>query len=313
MNRTLVVTGASGFVGRALTEVASEAGWTVRRLSRQDLSNSFETQALRHGTAESEADSVTLDTVFAATDSFPPVVIHLAARAHVLREHAADPLTLFRRANVNFSVSVARAAFSRGVKRFIFVSSIGAVGEQSKPGNPLSECTPCKPRSDYGISKLEAEAALKTVAMEYGAELVIVRPPLVYGPGAPGNLARMARWLSYGVPLPLKNVRNQRSLIHVRNLCNALLCCAVHERAPGHTYHVRDLQDYSTPEILQLSTQALGTGARLFAVPAGFLRLTSKLVGMSRAYDQLCGTLQVDDALIRNQLGFVPQPYPFEL
>jgi UDP-glucose 4-epimerase len=307
------VTGASGFVGRALVKTAVEMGWDVRAVARKIPPGVSGWTQIENLAVEDKSNESLWDTVFGARNGFAPVVVHLAARAHVLDESAKDPLTLFRQANVDVAVAVAKAAFARGVKRLVFVSSIGAVGDRSELNHPLSERSPCMPRSLYGMSKLEAEAALTELASIYGGELVIVRPPLVYGRGAPGNLAKMSAWIGRGIPLPLAGVRNQRSLIHVHNLCSALLCCAAHEGAPGKIYHVRDPRDYSIPEILRSTAQALGGKARLFPVPSRILSVVAKMLGQSRAFDRLCESLQVDDTLIRRELGVAPKSYPFEL
>lgn len=314
MTNAVVVTGASGFVGRALVRRCIDEGWDVRPVTRTIPPGATGwTRINELAEADNLMNSSAWDFVFAARGGLTPVVVHLAARAHILHESVEDPLALFRKANVDFALAVAKAAFSRGVKRFVFVSSIGAVRDHSNVGHPLSETTPCAPSSDYGLSKLEAEVALSKIASDHGAELVIVRPPLVYGRGAPGNLAKMARWVAKGIPLPLAAVQNRRSLIHVDNLCNALLCCVTHECARGQIFHVRDFDDYSTPEILRLTAQVLGNKARLFPVPTRLLKVTANMLGQSQAFERLCGSLQVDDSLIRRELGFTPQSYPFEI
>jgi len=177
----------------------------------------------------------------------------------------------------------------------------------------LTEQTECRPTTPYGKSKLKAEQKLAELAQRHGAELVIVRPPLVYGKGAPGNMARMARWVRAGVPLPLRNVRNQRSLVHVDNLSAALLACLQHPDAPGHVFHVRDLQDYSTPDILRGVAKDVGRPVRLVPFPSFMLRMLAQAAGQRGAYEQLTGTLQVDDASIRKTLQFMPRSLPFEV
>lgn len=312
MTRTVVVTGASGFVGRALVTRIQELGWNVRPVSRQ-APWYVDGWMCMDNLADEVMNETIWDTVFSQQNGIVPDVVHLAARAHVLDDSSQDPLLEFRRANVEVALSVAKAAFRRGVRRFVFVSSIGAVSDRSEPGEPLSEHSPCLPQSDYGLSKLEAEISLSKLALAYDAELVIVRPPLVFGKGAPGNLAKLARWMSRGIPLPLNAVDNQRSLIHVQNLCSALLCCVTHQRAPGRIFHVRDPHDYSTPEILHLAARSQSCEARLFTVPTSMLGMVAKTFGQSQIFERLCGTLQVDDSLIRHELGFVPAIYPFEL
>lgn len=313
MSKTLVVTGASGFVGRSLIQRGLQAGWEVRPAARHIPQGATGWTRLSEIELDNHTSKVTWNDLFHIETGTPTAVVHLAGRAHVISESAKNSIVLFRKANVDFALMVAEAAFARGVKRFVFVSSIGAVNDRSELTHPLSELSQCTPNSAYGISKLEAEIALSKLALNYNAELVIVRPPLVYGQGAPGNLAKMGSWVARGIPLPLARIQNQRSLIHVRNLCDALLCCADNDRAPGKIFHVRDLQDYSTPEILNLAAKAVGRKANLFPMPINILNMAAKLFGQSRAFDRLCGTLQVDDSLIRKELGFMPTVYPFEI
>jgi nucleoside-diphosphate-sugar epimerase len=311
MGGSIVVTGASGFVGRNLVKHAVELGWDVRAVSRKGAAGIPNIFSLGDLTIPHSSRKTIWSSIFAERNGTTPAVVHLAARAHVLREGSCDPLAEFRRANVEAALTVARAAFARGVRRFVFVSSIGVVGARSE--SPLSELSPCFPKSPYAVSKLEAEAALTLLAADYGAELVILRPPLVYGKGAPGNLKALSRWLARGIPLPLASIQNQRSLIHVRNLCSAILCCVIHGNAPGKIFHVRDPDDYSTPEILRMAAYASGGRARLFSVPDRVLSFSAALLGRRNEFEQLCRSLQVDDALIRRDLGFSPKRLPFEI
>lgn len=299
----VLVTGGTGFVGRRLTHALRTAGRPTRLLVRRPL-------------AIEGAESKQVDFADAAALSDAAVgciaVCHLAARAHVLGAAPGDAQALFDDANVALSTRLAEAAFDAGVRRFVFVSSIGAVGTHSEPGAPLSEASPCHPTSPYGRSKLKAERQLQEVAARRGRELVIVRPPLVHGPGAPGNLARMTRWVAKGVPLPFGGLRNQRSLVHVDNLAAALLQCLDDPRAAGQTFHLRDAQDYSTTEILQAAGRSCGRAARLFRLPTPALSALMSLAGQRDAYQQLTGWLQVDDKHIRQTLGYAPAPLPFE-
>lgn len=302
----LVVTGASGFVGKRLLTYASAHGWNdLRGVSRSGKDG---LQRIAHWGGGDAEDS--LERLFAHQGA-APVLVHLAARAHIIDDDASDPAAAFHAANVDHAVEVARAAFRHGVRRLVFVSSIGAVGDATAPGEVFTEESPCRPQSDYGRAKWAAEQALRTVAAEAGRELVIVRPPLVYGPGAPGNMRRLARLVRY--PLPLGAVVNQRSLVHVDNLCAALLLCAHHPAAAGQLFHVRDRHDYSTPAILSAMALAQGHPPRLFAVPPPVLEWCARLAGRSDDFRKLTFSLQCRDDRIRTLLGFVPGTFPFDV
>lgn len=303
MPAPVLMSGGTGFVGRRLQHALQAAGRPVRVLARRPLA--------LEGAEVKQVDFADSDALRDAARGCV-AVCHLAARAHVLGAAPADAQALFDEANVALSTRLAEAAFDAGVQRFVFVSSIGAVGTRSEPGAPLSEASPCHPTSPYGRSKLEAERQLRKLAARRGRELVIVRPPLVHGPGAPGNLARMTRWVAKGVPLPFAGLRNQRSLVHVDNLAAALLQCLDHPRAAGQTFHLRDAQDYSTTEILEAAGRSCGRPARLFRLPTPALSALMSLAGQRDAYQQLTGWLQVDDRHIRRTLGYVPAPLPFE-
>jgi len=259
------------------------------------------------------SDAAPWEKIFASHENAPPVVVHLAARAHILNDSEKDPLSAFRKANVDTALTVAKHAFSRGVQRFVFVSSIGAVGDQSWPDVPLAEDAPCRPASDYGLSKREAELALQELAFQFKAQLIILRPPLVYGRGALGNLSSMKRWIKSGLPLPFAGIENRRSLIHVENLCHAILRCAQIEHRDSKLFHVRDIRDYSTPEIIRLAADVMNCRERLFRLPERLLRRLSLLPGRTRSMKSLLVNLQVDDRLIRRELGFLPKELPFEL
>jgi nucleoside-diphosphate-sugar epimerase len=299
----VLVSGGTGFVGRRLVHALQSAGRQVRVLSRKPAL--IAGAEVRHVDFD---DAAALQAAAAGCGA----VCHLAARAHVLGVAAPDAEQLFEEANVALTVRLAEAAFGAGLKRFVFVSSIGVVGNSSEPGVPLTEHTPCRPTSAYGRSKLKAEQRLREIASRHRGELVILRPPLVHGPGAPGNLARLTRWVAKGVPLPFAGLHNQRSLVHVDNLAQALLVCIEHPRAAGGTFHLRDAHDYSTPEILQAAGRSCGRPARLFRLPAPLLAALMQLAGQRDAHQQLTGWLQVDDRHIRTTLGYAPAPRPFE-
>lgn len=236
------------------------------------------------------------------------VVIHLAARVHVMHESAADPLAEFRKVNVEGAEHLARSAAAAGVKRLVYVSSIKVNGEETIGGQIYSEASAPSPKDPYGVSKWEAEQALQRVAAETGLEVVIIRPPLVYGIGVKGNLAQMLSAVSRRIPLPFAAVRNQRSLIYVGNLVDALISCSIHPAAAGKTYLVCDGEDISTPELLNSLGDEMGRPARLFQCPMWLLSMMGKIAGRSDQLLRLTGSLQIDSHKICSELNWKP-PY----
>jgi nucleoside-diphosphate-sugar epimerase len=233
-------------------------------------------------------------------------VIHLAARVHVMADRAADPLGEFRRVNRDWTERLARAAAGQGVRRFVYLSSIKVHGEESPA--PFTEQDAPNPQDPYGVSKWEAEQVLAAVSSETGLEIVVVRSPLVYGPGVGGNFLELLKIMRTGVPLPLALVDNCRSLIFLGNLVDALIRCVQDKRAAGRTYLVSDGEDLSTPELIQRLAKALGVSARLWSFPLPLLRLIGQVLGKSMVIDRLLGSLQVDSSKIRRELDWQP-PY----
>lgn len=238
------------------------------------------------------------------------VIIHLAARAHVLKEKYLSPIDEFRRVNAVGTEHLARCAAATGVRRLVYVSTIGVNGLLTSPGRPFIETNTPSPHNPYAISKWEAEQALQRVAQETGLEVVIVRPPLVYGVGAPGNFAQMRKVLAKDIPLPLASVHNQRSLIYVENLVDALILCAIHPAAAAQTYLVSDGEDISTPELLRQLGAAMGHPAHLLSCPPALLKLAGRLFGKADQVERLLGSLQIDSGKIRRELNWTP-PYTF--
>jgi len=233
-------------------------------------------------------------------------VIHLAARVHIMHDTAADPLTAFRAINVEGTLNLARQAAAAGVIRFVFVSSVKVNGEATLPGQPFTADDVPAPLDAYGVSKMEAEQGLREMALETGMEVVIIRPPLVYGPGVKANFAAMMRWLRRGVPLPLGAIHNQRSLVALDNLVDLIVTCLTHPAAANQTFLVSDGEDVSTTELLRRMGQAMGRSARLIPVPASWLKLTAALVRKQDVAQRLCGSLQVDIEKTRRLLDWTP-------
>lgn len=298
----VLVTGANGFVGRAVCEKLLEQGYSVRGAVR--------TLACPSGVESVKVADIDAETDWSKILSDVDVVIHLAARVHVMQDEAEDPLAEFLRINKAGSEHLARCAAASGVKRMVYVSSIKVNGEKTQNGRRFSDRDSPAPQDPYGISKWEAEQVLQNVACETGLEVVIVRPPLVYGAGVKGNFAQMLHAVRRGIPLPFGSVRNQRDLIYVGNLADALITCAMHPAAAGQTYLLSDNAPVSTPELLRKLAQALGVPSRVFPFPLVLLKVAGRLTGKSMQVDRLLGSLQVDSAKIRRELDWSP---PFTL
>lgn len=286
---SLLLTGASGFVGSALLHRLVATGQGLRACYRAlppTQPEGVECLVI----PDFESASAWRDALKGVT-----VLVHAAARVHVMNEDVTDPLQEFRRINVEGTLALGRWAAEAGVQRFVFISSVKALGEETLPGAPFSADTPPAPEDAYGISKWEAEQGLRQVARETGMEVVIIRPPLVYGPGVKANFASMMRWLSRGVPLPLGAVKhNRRSFVALGNLVDLIVVCTRHPAAANQTFLVSDGDDLSTAELLKRMGQALGRRVLLPAVPLCWLRWGARLSGKSGIYDRLCGSLQVD-------------------
>jgi nucleoside-diphosphate-sugar epimerase len=294
----VAITGANGFVGRALCAQAVARGTAVRGITRSPCE------------LLSEIDNFVVPVIDVNTDwqhglTDCDAVIHLAARVHVIREAAINPLSKFRRVNVHGTLNLARQAAAAGVRRFVFISSIGVNGAETFQ-QPFTTQDLAAPHSTYAVSKYEAEQGLQALAAETGMEVVIIRPPLVYGPGAPGNFGSLMRWLKRGVPLPLGAIYNQRSLVALDNLVDLILTCLTHPAAANQTFLVSDGEDVSTSELLRRMGQAMGRPARLLSVPENWLRSVAALVGKPDVAQRLCGSLQVDISKTRQLLGWTP-------
>jgi nucleoside-diphosphate-sugar epimerase len=235
------------------------------------------------------------------------VVVHAAARVHVMRETTTDPLALFRRVNVDGSLAVARQARAAGATRFVYLSSVKVLGESSSPGHPFREDSEPTPVDAYGVSKLEAESALDAFCTDSGMELVVIRPPLVYGPGVKANFERLMRALSRRRPLPFGRLDgNRRSLIALDNLVDLIATCIDHPAAAGRTFLVSDGEDLSTAALARRLARALDVRPRLLPVPVRALQFAGLVAGRQGAVQRLCGSLQVDIGAAYRYLGWKP-------
>ena len=294
----ILVTGASGFVGKSLTAELFRQGYAIGAAVRSTKSQINYAEVVVVGEIDGKTDWT---NALRSVD----VVIHLAARVHVMNEHFANPLAEFRKVNVDGTQQLAESAANAGVKRFVYVSSVKVNGQQTGL-SPFTELDIPNPQDPYGVSKLEAEQALHKISAETNLEVVIVRSPLVYGSGVKGNFTQMMKVLDRGVPLPLAAVRNLRSLVYIENLVSALILCSTHPNAAGKTYLVSDGEDVSTAELLRQVGEAMGQPARLFSCSPTLLRLAGRLIGKSEQLDRLLGSLQVDSSKIRREFGWVP-------
>ena len=234
------------------------------------------------------------------------VVVHLAARVHVMHETDADPLTAFRSVNTEGTLNLARQAVAAGVKRFVYLSSIKVNGEQTQHRAFFADDKP-NPQDPYAVSKFEAEQQLLALGKETGLEVVIIRPPLVYGPGVKGNFSHLIKLVEKSLPLPLAGIHNARSLVGIDNLCSFIQICLVHPEAAGETFLVGDAQDLSTSELLQKIARGLGKKSHLFYLPAGLIRIVTYILGRQAEYERLFGSLQVDISKNERLLGWQPQ------
>lgn len=297
----VLLTGATGFVGRGvLARLRQENDVQVRVAQRGRAAPWPE------GVEVAQIDGLSVAQSWDEALQGVEVVIHCAARVHVMDEQAADPLAEFRAVNVEATRHLAQQAAAAGVTRFVFVSSIKVNGEETAAGRPFTADATARPQDAYGQSKLEAEQALFAIAAQTGLEVVVVRPPLVYGPGVKANFASLMRALQRRLPLPFGAIDNRRSLVARDNLVDLLLCCARHPAAAGQVFLVSDGEDLSTAQLCRGLSQALGVRPRLLPVPPALLRLLGRLTGRSQQVQRLLGSLQVDISATCRRLDWRP-------
>lgn len=299
----VLVTGATGFVGTDLVaRLHAGAGVDVVAATRFCPDG-----CVLHGASSViPMEAMSPCTNWMTSLHSVTAVVHLAALVHRMDDLSLESLAEYRRVNVAATINLAKQAAAAGVRRFVFVSSVKVNGEETLPGHPFTEADPPAPHDPYAISKMEAEQGLLALAAETGMEVVIIRPPLVYGPGVKANFLSMMRWLARGVPLPLGAVQNRRSLVALDNLVDLIITCLEHPAAANQIFLVSDGEDMSTTELLRRTATALGKTARLLPVSQAILASIFKMVHKGALSQRLCGSLQVDITKARNLLGWEP-------
>jgi nucleoside-diphosphate-sugar epimerase len=301
MTRRILVTGASGFVGQAL--VAHLVGLDATEV----IAMMRAAPAIRLAGARYVAGGdMTAGRLRAATLEGVEVIVHAAARVHVLNDDKAMSATEFDRVNVTATLELARQAVAAGVRRFVFLSSIGVNGVQTDIGKPFTEADPPNPHNPYANSKLKAEQGLLLLSEQSGLEVVIIRPPLVYGPGVRANFAALMRAVQRGWPLPLACVHNLRSMVAMDNLVSFIATCVDHPQAANTTFLVSDGRDVSSPDLVRGLAQALGVAARLVPVPVSALQFVGRALGRGDVIQRVCGNLRVDISKARRVLAWQP-------
>jgi nucleoside-diphosphate-sugar epimerase len=290
------LTGSNGFVGSYLANALSKKGVGLLKTSRTQIN---------------EKDHFYIAEVSGDTDwqiglCGIEIVIHTAARAHIMKDEEADPLSEYRKVNVDGTLNLAKQAAEAGVRRFVFISSIKVNGEQTPSSQSFTAEDAPAPEGAYGISKMEAEQGLQALAAETGMEVVIIRPSLVYGPGVKGNFASMIKLVAKGLPLPLGAVHNKRSFVALDNLVDLIITCIDHPGAANETFLVSDGEDLSTTQLLRGVAEAMGKPSRLIPVPAGLLQLGATLLGKKAVAQRLLGSLQVDISHTQKRLNWTP-------
>ncbi|MEZ8985184.1 NAD-dependent dehydratase [Vibrio cyclitrophicus FF160] len=303
----LLITGSTGFIGSRVAKLAQECQWevvpVVRKAAQIQPNSLFVNSQFVNSFAVSSIDSSTdWSGAFDGVDC----VVHCAARVHQMNESEQDALAAYREVNTLGTLTLARQAADAGVKRFVFVSSIKVNGELSELDSPFEPDLSHTPQDPYGLSKYEAETELAQLAKDTGLEVVIIRPPLVYGPGVKANFLSMMRLIDKGIPLPFGAIKNQRSLVYLDNLSDLILTCCEHPSAPGRIFLVSDDNDVSTTQLMQTIAHAMGKSPRLIPIPMSWIQVGSSSLNKKHIAQRVCGNLQVEIGLTKEILGWKP-------
>jgi nucleoside-diphosphate-sugar epimerase len=298
MVKSILITGATGFVGKNLISLLTQQDYQLRAAVRR--SGTF----LAPKVSTTIVGDIDQNTDWQKALLNIDAVVHLAGRAHILKEKSNDPLTEFIKVNTAGTANLVKQSVQAGVKHFIFISSLGAITTQSD--RPLNEQSSCQPDTPYGISKLKAEQALLEIVQASGMDWTILRPPLVYGADNPGNMARLIKLIKTGLPLPLSSISNRRSFIYVGNLISAIATCLQHPKARGETFLVSDREAISTLELIQLLGKSLDQRIYSFPCPAQLLKLAGQLTNQTSTVDRLIGSLEIDSSKIQTLLDWSP-------
>jgi len=295
----ILVTGSTGFVGKRVLEMASAKNWECLA------------QVRKATTKKPRAEAVIVPVIDSTTDwlhalSGVDCIVHCAARVHQMQESEAEALVAYNEVNTLGTLHLARQAAALGIKRFVFLSSIKVNGEFTDAGFPFSAEVNQPPTDPYAKSKYDAEIGLKNIAQETGLEVVIIRPPLVYGPGVKANFQSMMSWIKKGIPLPLGAINNKRSLVFIDNLVDLILTAAVHRNAVNGTFLVSDDNDISTTQLLNTVAVAMNRPSRLLPVPMSWIKLAATLIAKPQIAQRLCGSLQVDISETKKILNWTP-------
>ncbi|MCF6207916.1 MAG: SDR family oxidoreductase [Ghiorsea sp.] len=298
--KKILITGATGFVGGAIICELLKFDMPIIASVRNNS-----------GLVPNEVNQIKISDISSSTNWVPAlggvdVVIHTAARVHVMDDSSADPLTEFRKVNVAGTLNLARQATESGVRRFVFISSIKVNGEATQPSKPFTPEDNITTQDPYGLSKWEAEQGLFEIAEQTGMQVVVIRPPLIYGEGVKANFAKMMQGVAKGLPLPLGAVHNKRSLVALENLVDFIIFCTQHPKAANEVFLISGGEDVSTTELLQKVAKAMGKPSRLMPVPVALMTFVAKLVGKEDVANRLFGSLQVDSSKARELLGWKP-------
>ena len=299
-SKKVLITGASGFVGYGLLSHLISRGYSVKGAIRHNLDKPYQVFS----------PDLNVSADWSEVLSDVSVVVHCAARVHVMNEKIADPLSAFRTVNTDGTLHLARQAAAAGVKRFIFLSSVKVNGECTEPGKPFSEGVITPPTDPYGLSKYEAELGLLALARECDMEVVILRLPLIYGAGVKANFASMIRWVRSGIPLPFSRIKNRRSILGLGNLCDFITHILAHPAAANQVFMVADAKPISTSELMLAIGDAVGNSCRLFYVPRQIIYGAGKLLGLDAKLQRLYGSLEIDTSKARDLLAWSA---PFDL